>query len=243
MKTSVKILFTLFCLTSPLTFPLTATAQYRTDQTVLSNDDHAIGTVGHDRTGLSRTEQPGLSHQEQIELSNPDRIELSNPDRIELSHGEFYDRNGVWLDEAQVRSLFGDDIYQETFVGARKQYRAGRNLLTGGLVAVGAGLACTLVFYSNAHGLEYYDEPDPLGDEPQPLGLMEDSDPSIAAGVVFGILTMVAGGIAIDTGIPLMIIGTRRLAWMEDEYNSRPKYAWSLSFRQTRNGAGLVLSF
>ena len=159
---------------------------------------------------------------------------MSTPDRIELSHGEFYDRNGVWLDEAQVRLLFGDEIYQETFVGARKQYRVGRNLLTGGLVAVGAGLACTLVSYSNTHGSEYHDEPEYLG---------EDPDPSIAAGVAFGILTMVAGGIAIDAGIPLMIIGTRRLAWMEDEYNSRPKHAWSLSFRQTRNGAGLVLSF
>ena len=54
---------------------------------------------------------------------------------------------------------------------------------------------------------------------------------------------MAAGGIAIDAGIPLMIIGTRRMAWMEGEYNSRPAPAWSLSFRQTASGAGLVLSF
>lgn len=218
MKTSKKdflsrgqqAAYLLLCLACALIFPLTASAQYRTDQTILSNNDYPTGTVGYDQ------------------------IELSSPDRIELSHGEFYDQNGVWLDEAQVRSIFGDEIYQETFVGARKQYRAGRNLVTGGLITVGAGLACTLVSFAHAHGSEYYDEPEPLG---------EDPDSSIAAGVAFGIVAMVAGGIAVDAGIPLMIIGTRRLAWMEDEYNSRPKHAWSLSFRQTRNGAGLVLSF
>lgn len=234
MKTSVNnLLLTFLCLACALIFPLTATAQYRTDRAEQSGSDQ-IELSHPGQLELSSPDRIELSSTEQLGPSHPEQIELSTPDRIELSHGEFYDRNGVWLDEAQIRSLFGDDIYQETFVGARKQYRAGRNLLTGGLVAVGAGLACTLVSYANIHGSEYHDEPKYLG---------EDPDPSIAAGVAFGLLTMVAGGIAIDAGIPLMIIGTRRLAWMEDEYNSRPKHAWSLSFRQTRNGAGLVLSF
>ena len=149
------------------------------------------------------------------------------PDRIELDHGVFYDGNGQALSDAQVRSLFGDDIYHETYVGARQQFRSGRTLLTGGLVALGAGIACTVVAATSA-------ETDDYGDW---------VDDSTYAGVYLGILTMIAGGIAIDVGIPLMIIGTRRLAWMEDEHNSRPAPAWSLSFRQTANGAGLVLSF
>jgi hypothetical protein len=101
-------------------------------------------------------------------------------------------------------------------------------LLTGGLIALGAGLTCTIVAANSAEtgydGDYYYDD-------------------SALAGIWLGIITMAAGGIAIDAGIPLMIIGTRRLAWMEGEYNSRPAPAWSLSFRQTANGAGLVLSF
>ncbi len=150
------------------------------------------------------------------------------PDRIELDHGVFYDGNGQALSDAQVRSLFGDDIYHETYVGARQQFRSGRTLLTGGLIALGAGLTCTVVSANSAEtgydGDYYYDD-------------------SALAGIWLGIITMAAGGVAIDAGIPLMIIGTRRLAWMEGEYNSRPAPAWSLSFRQTANGAGLVLSF
>lgn len=149
------------------------------------------------------------------------------PDRIELIHGAFYNESGQALSDAQVRSLFGDDIYHETYVGARQQFRSGRTLLTGGLVALGAGIACTVVAATSA-------ETDDYGDW---------VDDSTYAGVYLGILTMIAGGIAIDVGVPLMIIGTRRLAWMENEHNSRPAPAWSLSFRQTANGAGLVLSF
>lgn len=217
MKTFVKdflcrgrqVVPMLFCLACALIFPLTATAQYRTDRTELSGSD-------------------------QIGLSHPGQPELSSPDRIELSHGEFYDQNGVWLDEAKVRSLFGDDIYQETFVGARKQYRAGRNLLTGGLIVIGAGVACALLADADIHAPDFSDEPG----YPR-----ETHDHSAEDRMFLGALIVLAGGTAINVGIPLMIIGTRRLAWMEDEYNSRPKHAWSLSFRQTRNGAGLVLSF
>ena len=217
MKTSKKdflsrgqqAAYLLLCLTYTLVFPLTASAQYRTD----------------------RVEQSGS---DQIGLSHPGQLELSSPDRIELSHGEFYDRNGVWLDKAQVRSLFGDDIYQETFVGARKQYRAGRNLLTGGLIAVGAGVACALLADADLHAPDFSDEPG----YPR-----ETHDHSAEDRMFLGALIVLAGGTAINVGIPLMIIGTRRLAWMEGEYNSSPKHAWSLSFRQTRNGAGLVLSF
>ncbi|MBR1406656.1 MAG: hypothetical protein IJ578_06980 [Bacteroidales bacterium] len=149
------------------------------------------------------------------------------PDRIELIHGTFYNENGQALSDAQVRSLFGDDIYHETYVGARQQFRSGRTLLTGGLVALGAGIACTVVAATSA-------ETDDYGNW---------VDDSAYAGVYLGVLTMIAGGIAIDVGVPLMIIGTRRLAWMENEHNSRPAPAWSLSFRQTASGAGLVLSF
>jgi hypothetical protein len=223
----------LFCLACVLIFPLTASAQYRTNRAELS---------GSDQIGLSHPGQPELSSPDRIELSSteqlgpshPEQLELSSPDRIKLSHGNFYDQNGVWLDEAQVRSLFGDDIYQETFVGARKQYRAGRNLLTGGLIVIGAGVACALLADADIHAPDFSDEPG----YPR-----ETHDHSAEDRMFLGALIVLAGGTAINVGIPLMIIGTRRLAWMEDEYNSRPKHAWSLAFRQTRNGAGLVLSF
>ena len=149
------------------------------------------------------------------------------PDRIELDHGAFYNESGQALSDAQIRSLFGDDIYHETYVGARQQFRSGRKLLTGGLIAFGAGLTCAFVSVYSA-------ETDAYGD------WVNDS---AYAGVYLGFLTMAAGGIAIDVGIPLMIIGTKRLAWMEGEYNSRTAPAWSLSFRPTPGGAGLVLSF
>ncbi len=223
----------LFCLACFLIFPLTASAQYRTNRAELS---------GSDQIGLSHPGQPELSSPDRIELSSteqlgpshPEQLELSSPDRIKLSHGNFYDQNGVWLDETQVRSLFGDDIYQETFVGARKQYRAGRNLLTGGLIVIGAGVACALLADADIHAPDFSDEPG----YPR-----ETHDHSAEDRMFLGALIVLAGGTAINVGIPLMIIGTRRLAWMEDEYNSRPKHAWSLAFRQTRNGAGLVLSF
>ena len=148
------------------------------------------------------------------------------PSRIELDHGYFYDEAGALIPDAGMRTLIGDEIFEETYLGATQQFRVGKNLLTGGAVAFGLGLGgliATAVTYQEDYAYSDWEEN------------------RFVAGFYLSLLTMIGGGVAVDVAIPLMIIGAQRLSWIEREYNAGRSY--SLSFRQTRNGMGLVLEF
>lgn len=146
------------------------------------------------------------------------------PQRIELHHGQFLDENGQVLSDRAVQALVGDEIFQETYVGAARQYRVGKNLLIGGASVFGGGLLLYLL-----SGITYETTDS------------ESAESFAMAGLVTGACAMLAGGVLVDVGVPLMIVGTRRLAWIEDTCNE-PK-SWSLSLGPTRSGFGLALSF
>ena len=54
---------------------------------------------------------------------------------------DLVDQNKVVLSDQDIINLVGNDVCDQTVVDARKQYKAGRGLITGGIIGIGAGLA------------------------------------------------------------------------------------------------------
>ena len=53
------------------------------------------------------------------------------PSQIEQKKGRLLDDNGEVMPDYMVQRLVGDDIYNQTYVGAVKQYKTGKRLITG----------------------------------------------------------------------------------------------------------------
>ena len=49
------------------------------------------------------------------------------------------DQNKVVLSDQALIMLVGNDIYEQTVIGARKQYKAGNGLIWGGVAGIAAG--------------------------------------------------------------------------------------------------------
>ena len=158
----------------------------------------------------------------------------------------FVNNTGQTLSDAELIDLVGERIYFDTVVGARKQYNAGRKLITGGLIGMGTGyLAASLGTYmlvkNSGSTVYYYRYNDNYPDrydyrEPDSLGAVTG-----ALLAVTGYAALMSGYLAINAGIPLKIIGKSRLNWVENEFNERP--AVTCQFGPTPHGVGLSLQF
>ena len=167
--------------------------------------------------------------------------------RIHRDGARFVDNRGVTLTDDDLINLIGEDIYFDTVVGARKQYNAGRRLITGGLIGIGTGyLAASLGTYmlvtSSENSVRYYSANDNYPyrydyDEPDPLLAV-----SGALLAVSGYVALFSGYCALNAGIPLKIIGKSRLNWVENDYNDRAR-GYSLQFGPAPSGLGLTLTF
>ena len=156
---------------------------------------------------------------------------------IHRDRAGFTDQVGRPLTDAELIDLIGPEIYRETVVGARKQYNAGRKLITGGAIGVGAGLITMyggiLIVYgsvsaaSDISGQRYVDR-----------------DQEAAGYLIFGlgVTTIALGGLALDAGIPLHIIGKSRLNWVENDFNER-SHAVTARFGAAPHGIGLTMTF
>ena len=51
------------------------------------------------------------------------------------------DQKGAVLSDQELISIVGNDIYEQTVIGARKQFKAGKKLITGGIIGIGVGFA------------------------------------------------------------------------------------------------------
>lgn len=157
------------------------------------------------------------------------------PSQIHRDGNSFVDEKGNTLSDRQLIDAIGSDIYQETVVGARKQYGAGRGLIIGGAIGTGVGLLGT---FSGLLMIGLAAETDQSGEV-----YVEDEDLAYAGAAVMS-LSLVAvglGGVALSTGIPLKIIGQSRLNWVENNYN-RHGYT-TLQLGATPHGVGLALRF
>ena len=131
------------------------------------------------------------------------------------------DKSGVVLSDFQLIDLVGQDIFDQTVIGARKQIKSGNCLLWGGVAGFAFGFAgCVHAVYRMA-------------------GYKNDV---IATPLFLGSATLLSvGGSALSAGIVLRSIGKGRLNWVEDQANSAGGY--SLNVGATPTGMGLYMTF
>ena len=139
------------------------------------------------------------------------------------------DLNKTVLTDQQLINLVGNDVYEETIVGARKQFKSGRGLITGGVIGLGAGLAGAVMTSLKASD-EGYDD----------LTAAAEDDETIALMYLGSSILTSLGGTALTGGIVLKAIGKRRLNWVADHANGV-----AVTYRRgaTQNGFGLALNF
>ena len=118
------------------------------------------------------------------------------PGRISYRNGKLYDSMGNLIRPEIVSYYIGDQIYDETYTGARKQFRAGKTLALVGIPTLIAGTCLMIAGICN---------------------FSEDSDTLWLTGAMLGY----AGGVCVDVGVPLWIIGSKRMKWVASAYNSR----------------------
>lgn len=144
---------------------------------------------------------------------------------------DLVDQNKVVLSDQDIINLVGNDVFDQTVVGARKQYKAGRGLITGGIIGIGAGLAGAFITGYKAGKAGYNDLETALSD-----------DGSIAALYLASTAAASLGGAALSGGIILKTIGKKRLDWVSEEAN-RVSGNVSLNVGATPHGMGIVLNF
>ena len=144
---------------------------------------------------------------------------------------DLVNQNGVVLSDQDIIDLVGGNIFDETVIGARKQYKAGKSLITGGLIGVGAGLAGSVLAGVKAANDGYRDFETAVEDDGAVLALYLGSTALLSAGFA-----------AINGGIVLKTIGKKRLNWVSEEAN-RVSGNVTLNVGATPNGFGIALNF
>lgn len=165
--------------------------------------------------------------------------------RMEYSRGDF-SLNGKELTENEIRQLVGDEIFTQTYEGAVKQRKLGKVLTISGGAAAGGGLAVMAIgllgstlFVTDTY---YYNPNNPSQTWGHTYSYDDNLDEMIPI-ITAGYLLMGAGLTALSAGIPLSIIGNKRLDWIASDYNQRSGYQATLSMGFNRYGIGLALKF
>ena len=123
------------------------------------------------------------------------------------------------LSEEELRHYIGDEVYYETYHGARQQYLAGSVLMGGG-----AGIVIAAAMVQGIVGRNY-----PNSAYAQRANAM-------------CLLSYIVGTTTMLTGIPFLAIGSGRLKWVASDYNARQAPV-SLDLGACPNGIGLCLRF
>lgn len=146
------------------------------------------------------------------------------PGQIRYRGGNLVDSEGNVIKPEDIRFYIGNQIYEDTYVGARKQLRSGKTLVWIGAPVAVAGI---VMMIAGLNSMEYDD------------GEYYDYGPYSA-----GLLVGLAGSTCIDVGIPLLVIGKKRLEWIADDYNGRLHGSRRQPYISTSsNGFGIALNF
>ena len=152
---------------------------------------------------------------------------------IHRSGAYLADMRGNILSDQEVLTLVGEQVYDETYVGASKQRKTGKTLiwsgiggLVGGAVLYGVGLNKAQITTSNTK---------------EEMEKAFQDNPGSAGMILGGTLLMAAGSVLLDIGIPVSIIGKKRLNWVADDYNARKGLTYQIG--ATPSGVGFALNF
>jgi len=141
----------------------------------------------------------------------------------------FLDEGGFTVSDTQLINLVGQNVFDETVVGARKQYKAGNGLIWGGVAGLCVGLAGTVFTGVKLANSSYTD-----------LETAITNDSSIAAMYLASTAVMSLGGTLFSGGIVFKTIGKKRLNWVADQANG---VKLSYHVGATPSGVGLALQF
>lgn len=126
---------------------------------------------------------------------------------------------GCKLSDLEVKNIIGEQVYYETYLGARHQRKVGTWLASFGAVVTIGGIVL------ESHGISW-------------------GDPAF---YYSGLAVDAVGMAMIGGGIAYLCIGRGRLRWAASDYNERNVYdrdrAVSLEFGPTASGVGLSLRF
>ena len=148
------------------------------------------------------------------------------------------DQSGHILTDSEIIGLVGNDIFEETVVGARRQLQAGKALIIGGAASIGTGLVfAVFTGVAMANNSAQYDRDmrDGRRDDFYTYGYAPALYFCSVAFTSLG-LTVLSGGIAFRA------IGKGRLGWVADQCNSHKTVA-TLEWSATPAGAGIVMRF
>ena len=142
---------------------------------------------------------------------------------------DLVDMNKTVLSNQALIDLVGNDIYEQTVIGARKQYKAGKSLIAGGILGVGAGLAGAVLTGVQAGKKGYND-----------LQTAIENEASIAAMYLGSTALTSLGFTAITGGIVFKTIGKKRMDWVVDQANG---VNLTYQIGATPNGVGIAVRF
>ena len=138
--------------------------------------------------------------------------------------------NGVVLSDQDIINLVGNDIFEQTVVGARKQYKAGTSLITGSIFSISAGLSGLLITSYKVSDGRY-----------RTYQAAFKNDGSILALYLGSEVALALGWAALNTGITLKTIGMKRLDWVSEECNKVSDVSFHVG--AAPHGMGLTLRF
>ena len=153
---------------------------------------------------------------------------------ITRQNANLVDRNGNVLTDDDIIDLVGQDIYEETVVGARRQLQGGRSLIIGGAASIGTGMVLA-VFAGVAM--------EKSGAYSSDSRRFVSRESAAAAGLYLSSLALsTLGTLALGGGVALRSIGKSRLGWVAEQCNPRTSDV-TLQWSATPAGAGIVMRF
>ena len=149
---------------------------------------------------------------------------------VHQKHGKLVDGGGVVLSDSDVLNLIGDEVYHKTYLGAKKQCKVGRTLIWSGAAGMVAGMGMMM------WGQELFT------DSPYMQGIGTETEGKVGLALcVGGLLVHSLGSAALNVGIPLSIVGNKRLDWVVDNYNGGSNL--TVKVGAAPNGFGLTVRF
>ena len=165
------------------------------------------------------------------------------PSTLSQHRAGLEDENGHTLTDQEVFQLIGEDVYNQTYVGATKQYKTGKILTIVGAATTGVGLVGTIAgSVATAYAIENGHVTYETKNGKRVVKDFDNKAALAAVGFAGGVALLAAGDICLSVGIPLQIIGKKRLNWIATEYN-HSNYSANIRFGAGQYGTGVVLSF
>lgn len=144
-----------------------------------------------------------------------------------VRHGRSLFLNDNKLNDYQVFQLIGDDIFNSTYLQARKQFYSGRGCVASACVFLAVGAAGIVYDHFGAQAAEAFDY-----DYSKYIAPRYSDDgkelPSYQNYVNWGSYAFMSlGCVLMNVGVPLLCVGKARLNWVANNYNMSQPVAYN----------------